>query len=359
MGEQMAADEQGKEASRAIARFSAATFAFMGQVIAVIGVVIVVLFPDLMRPVLGEDSRTVDGVLFAMLIGVLFSGLGLARWFHGVKRDIDDIEKNLRMANDGSVVWGQLLRSPAGEPTVEAVRKVTGIEYSTWTRRGAWAEMAIEELSRSAEDLGRRADEVRRGIIRVAKEDWNHLLTLVEEWAGIMRATSVQNVDGKDFWRSNNERDTYLLAQYDALQRRNLKAIQRAYVITSDMQQFLRADSRERREFLETTVLNELIGVEVRFVEADDVEDYILFEPDPRRRKTQTESLLYYFTRSGKETTTISCDATEVKQRSGEYAEVWARADRAEQFYRNHGLAEIVAQIKAENPLQSLLAARQ
>jgi len=353
-------DEEAGSLTRSLRRITALAFALMGQIIAVVGLALGLLFPELFKPLLGVDARTADTVIFALLIGVLISGLGLAKWFGDVKSDIDGIEKNLREANDGSVVWGQLLRSPVGEPTVEAVRAVTSIEYGVWTRREAWADMAMEELTRCAEDLRRRADEVQRGVIRLVKEDWNYLLTLVEDWTGVMRATSVQGVDGKDFWRAGGERDNYLLAQYDALQRRNLKSIQRVYVVTSDLGRFLQTDTPARREFLETTLLNELIGVEVRFVEADDIDDYILFEPDPRRRKTQTDSLLYAFARSGKEgTTTISCDLAEVKARAGEYAEVWARGERPDSFYRSQGLADIVSEIKATNPLQRLLSGRQ
>lgn len=355
----MAEDEAGS-LRRSLRRVTALAFALMGQIIAVVGLALGLMFPELFKPLLGEDASTADTVLFALLVGVLISGLGLAKWFGDVKSDIDGIEKNLREANDGSVVWGQLLRSPVGESSVEAVRAVTRIEYIAWTRREAWADMAIEELTRTAEEFRRRADEVNRGIIRIAKEDWNYLLALVEDWTGVMRATSVQSVDGEDFWRAGSPRNNYLLAQYDALQRRNLKSIQRVYVITAELRAFLADDSTERREFLETTVLNEAIGVEVRFIESDEVEDYILFEPDPRRRKTQTDPLLYYFSESGgKEgTTTISCDAAEVKQRSSEYAEVWARGEKPEHFYRSHGLADLVAQIKATNPLQTLLSER-
>jgi hypothetical protein len=268
--------------------------------------------------------------------------------FQEMRDDLDSIERRLRKADEGSTIWNQLEIGPIDdEPIKSAIKEIASVNSGIARMAPDWFRIAEFELHKAASRLEEVARELNSGTVTIREEDWTRLQGLFKGWRGKVRATSAPGVDGDDFWRDTPERREYMALHRDVLSTARIKNIYRIFLVNSAIARTLQEDSAQTRDFLETVRLNVDVGVDVRFMETEQSDDFILFDSD---QPDTVNSLVYEYskTSNGADLTTISRDIAAYSRRGEQFDTMWSRSRNLEEFLRRHNLAERFEAIAAK-----------
>ena len=148
-------------------------------------------------------------------------------------------------------------------------------------------------------------------------------------------------IDGELYWDDTTGLKQYLKDQREALERKNIQAVERLFVLPKHNQELVKAKDKRTKGFIRAIRLNEDNGIKVKISYRDDVSDFVIFIPTREENKC---GVTYRFTKdiNGKnQATIITRDKKEYEDRTGEFDDAWHDADDVSTFVKRFELQSL------------------